>query len=246
MNAQTPMSAQSCGELQAFIEGLDREKADAGAALVRGEGERPQLLLSSDDRKLDRHDADMVRHRRTIERVDLRLPAMRDALVEAQAREALKRTVSQRADVNAKIEAFAQTFASAYEEPAAKIAAFCGQWAELDALARETGVEGPSSRFLATELRAEQPARYQDEEYQTYVDEFGRETPISHGTNPEGVRRREDGDKYLRQLVTRTRRVKVADRVPAVYDVAPPLTDAVHLPALAARAPAFWQSRKSK
>ena len=245
MNAIAPMSAQSSGEIQALIDGIEREKADAGAALIRAEGERPQLLLSADDRKLDRHDADMIRHRRAIERVDLRLPALRDALSEAQSREALKRKAAQRTDVTAKIDAFAQTFAAAYEEPAKQIAAFCMRWAELDQLARDAGVEGPSSRFLATELRGEEPAQYETEEYQTYLDEFGRETLISHGTNPEGIRRREDGDKYLRQLVTRTRQVKTSDAKPALYDIAPPLTQTVNLPALAARASAFWQSRKA-
>ena len=243
MNAHTPVAAQTSGEVLIEIDGLERERADAVAALARGESDRAAILLTGDDKKAERHDADMARHRRAIERVDLRLPALRDALADAQASEAAARDAAKRDEAEAAIAAFAKTFKAAYEDPAAKIAAFCQEWARLDDLARDAGVESPTSRFLSTVLQEEQPARYRDELYETYLDEFGRETTISHGTNPEGLRRQQDGDKYLRRKVTRTRRVLVAARVAAIYDSATALPKAVSLPAIAVRGTAFWMPR---
>lgn len=168
----------------------DRETARLALAVL--EGERNAVLLTDDDAAAERHDAEMGKQRRAIERCDLRRPGLEQALADALAREEAERKAAQVAEAEAEISAVMADIAAEYMGPAGRIAAFLARYEAANAKARAAGV-ADIDRRIRFKAGSREPDREVDHRY--FVDERGQLT-----TDPyppmQYAREDDDGVRY--------------------------------------------------
>jgi hypothetical protein len=189
----TPAPATSA-TLRADLDRLDQDRAAAVADLARLEGSRRDVLLSGDDAAAERHDAEMARQRRAIERADLRRPGIVDALDGAEQREEAERITKIKNDANGIVSAFLKTAEERYRKPALELVAFLQEWQRVSAIAKEAGVPGPNAILRTCDRVLLKPERVEEESYFVFVDENG----VEMGNEwPAGSYREINGQRHL-------------------------------------------------
>jgi hypothetical protein len=162
--------------LRGDLDRLDQDRAAAVAELALLQRTRKDVLLSGDDAAAERHDSDMARQRRAIERADLRRPGVVDALDEAEQREEAERVAKIKNDANRTVSAFLKTVEERYRKPALELVAFLQEWQQVSGIAKEAGVPGPNAILRTCDRVLLKPERVEQESYFVFVDENGVET----------------------------------------------------------------------
>ena len=149
--------------IRSDLEQLAVARDAAVIRLAELEAQLADILLTDDDAAAERHDAEIARQRRAIERADLKRPALECELVDAERREQAERQAVQQAQANAAVEAVLAEIEAEYNEPARRIAAFLDRWNAAANLAQAAGVPGPDRRLRAI------PGDYEPERIETYT-----------------------------------------------------------------------------
>jgi len=227
--------------VQAEIEALGAEEAEADALLSRLEGERPDVLLSGDDAAADRHDAALGRARRTIERQNVLHPPKWDALEAelraVQKREAAAAKAADQASAAAMVQAIVDRVQGGeYDRHAAAIVTLLNDWAIAQGIAVKAGVPTPDDclRYRVHTLERIAPAVCVP--YTAYVDEDGQPTLNEHPYHRDGMM---VDRSRVRERATFYREVEPERRVPAVFTRLPSIHALVNLPSIAFDRPAY-------
>jgi len=229
--------------IQAEIDALQAEEAEADALLVRLKNERQAALRSGDDAAVDRVDVAIARAQRTIERQDAVNPGAFDALKrelrDAQHREDAERRAVQQAEAEAAVQAIVDRIqAGEYDEHAAAITKLLRDWSAAQDLAVAAGVETPHRRLRYRMVEPERWKAAEMETYQVFLDEGGNPTLNEYPWKDDGTLDR----TRPRQSVTRVRERAPAEKVPAVEWQMGHLHSLVNLPKITFDRPEHWSA----
>lgn len=213
-------TAPTSAAIRVDLDALDRERETASTELARLRAGRDAVLLSGDDVAAERHDAEIARQGRAIERCDLRRPSLVADLEAAETREREEARARQQEEARAEVDRVIGRLGSEYEVPAKLIATFLADWQRVEALAKAAGVDGPDRLTRERDPVVIDPAG--EDVRLVYIDEQGRDSdqPYPPGTyvlNAEGYPI-EDRSGYAPRVLPTRRQERRAFPRAARYD----------------------------
>lgn len=238
-------TAPTSATIRVDLDTLDRDRETAADELACLRAGRDAVLLTGDDAAAERHDAEIARQGRAIERCDLRRPGLVADLEAAAAREREEARARQQDEARAEVERVIGRLGSEYEVPAKLIATFLADWQRACVVADAAGVPGPDVVARERAPQIVEPAG--EEVFLVYIDENGRDSDQPHPagsyqTDARGSYVEPDGRGGTRPIRSRRQERRTRPRA-ARYDggiYLGSLAASTNLPAARAGAEAPW------
>ena len=261
--AEPAPTLRSSADIQLEIDRLVADEQAICAELAGLEAARPDVLRSGDDLAAERHDVEILRARRAVDRAALVNPPALAALQAEHAvaaeREEAERRAKAEAEATAAVDAFMADFPGRYRALAGQLAELLAEYSRVTDIATcVDGVATPHARLGRFKDRVLiSPAGTREELYPVYVDETGAETssayppgsyredpPVDPRTGEPPYKISAAGGTnstkiYPRQTRMRTRTVQVAAKWEEGFAM-PALGAAVRLPPLIPGEPSIW------
>ncbi len=184
--ARTIEPTRTSAHVAADVQAAENEAAAALAEVERLNGQTRLVLVGGDDAAHERHESEISRHRRIVERANARRDELARELASVEEREAGEAKDRARSEAEAAVAAVAAKAERHYSEPALKIALFLEEWAEAQRLADAARIPGPAFAVR----RSIQPSRQRIDNtrrWEAYADEEGKPTLNPHPYKLDGT-----------------------------------------------------------